>query len=724
MKRIFLPVILLLEILAFGCSGTAGSRTEPCTDECTADASECRDTAVWSCETGAAGCLAWTAGDDCADSGQVCSTGAGSAACVTACTPDCGTEFATRCALTTIQVCTDLGEGCLQWVSGTDCADTGAYCDDATDPAECLPLCVPDCATAGETTCAGTVIRTCSDVGEGCLQWQDGTDCADTVQLCGIEVDEAACYTPCVSTCAPENLQQCAGTMLQTCVDVGEGCLQWQDDTECDPGVCANGLGCVLCQPGSNACDGNTSLTCRADGSGYDETSECDPVMGSACDAGTGLCTGPCAPHVLGRNYIGCDFYPTTTPQHDSYNTAPTHLFAVAVSNTTGAVATVTITRAGSTVSTTTVAANSVQIISLPWIDTLTKGLGPSKVVAQGAYRLRSDQPITVYQYNPLNATTTNDASLLFPVNVWGEAYSVASWAHWSGYPGFYSVIASRDNTTVTLAPSATGGTVQAGGGVAANGTGTVVLNAGDVLQVYTSAGDLTGTLVTSDAPVQVFGGHKCTNIPSNITACDHLEESMFPIDTLAFQYVVAPPIQVPNNALEKAQIVRVIATEANTSVTFNPDLGRNQVLANAGDFIELSMSIDRFVVSADRRILVAQYMVGQSAGYGTSDPSMLLAITPEQWRANYLIHAPVTWVANFVDILALSGTSVTVDGVAVTDWWPIGTTGYVVGHMALSNAGNGNHIIDADAGVGVSVYGVQSAGSYWYPGGLNLLKY
>jgi hypothetical protein len=170
--------------------------------------------------------------------------------------------------------------------------------------------------------------------------------------------------------------------------------------------------------------------------------------------------------------------------------------------------------------------------------------------------------------------------------------------------------------------------------------------------------------------------------------------------------------------------MVRVIATESNTAISFEPDLGLNQILANAGDFIELSLSTQRFVVTGTRRILVAQYMVGQSAGYGTSDPSMVLAVNPEQWRNEYLIHAPVTWTANFVDILALAGTNVSVDGAAVTDWWPIGTTGFVIGHRALSNAGNGNHTIIADQGVGVSVYGVQAAGSYWYPGGLNVLKY
>jgi hypothetical protein len=66
------------------------------------------------------------------------------------------------------------------------------------------------------------------------------------------------------------------------------------------------------------------------------------------------------------------------------------------------------------------------------------------------------------------------------------------------------------------------------------------VLNEGDVLEVFTQAkagtpdtSDLTGTRVTVDKPVQVIGGHKCTNIPHNVTFCDHLEESIPPIETL-----------------------------------------------------------------------------------------------------------------------------------------------------------------------------------------------
>ena len=61
---------------------------------------------------------------------------------------------------------------------------------------------------------------------------------------------------------------------------------------------------------------------------------------------------------------------------------------------------------------------------------------------------------------------------------------------------------------------------------------------------------------------VQIIGGHMCTYVPYDVLACDHLEESMFPIETLAKEYVVAPPVQFPNNNAEKGQIVRVIASE------------------------------------------------------------------------------------------------------------------------------------------------------------------
>jgi hypothetical protein len=124
------------------------------------------------------------------------------------------------------------------------------------------------------------------------------------------------------------------------------------------------------------------------------------------------------------------------------------------------------------------------------------KGTGPSKVVPDGAYRLRSNQPVTVYQYNPLNADVSNDASLMLPVNAWTGDYVVASWPHWAANVPGLLLGDGPDDTTVTLAPSAPGARCRRAAGSTAEGNGVVVLNEGDVLQVMTgNGGDLTGTL-------------------------------------------------------------------------------------------------------------------------------------------------------------------------------------------------------------------------------------
>jgi len=508
----------------------------------------------------------------------------------------------------------------------------------------------------------------------------------------------------------------CDGETSQTCDGMGG----FKDVVACE-NVCIDGVGCKLCVPGVGECMGDKALKCNDQGDGKDEVEACDPVQGVVCDADQGACAGACSAASLGLSYIGCDYYPTVLQQHDSYNGGG-NVFSVAVANTSDKVTKVTITRGANAVATQMVAAKSVQLITLPWVNELTKGQGPSVVVADGAYRLRSDNPVTVYQYNPLAATTTNDASVLLPTNTWTGNYLVAAWPTWSNsYPGFYAVVARQDGTKVTLLPSATGKSIKAGGGVAADGTGVVMLNEGDVLQVMSAANDVTGTIVQADKPVQVFGGHECTNVPLNVAACDHLEESMFPIETLAKEYLIAPMVQTPNEQLDKGQVIRVIASEDATTLVFNPDLPVNKNLAKAGDFVEIPSTAAKFLITADKKILVSQYMVGQNGGYGNGDPAMLLAVNPLQWRKSYLVHAPTSWSANYLDLMAKTGAAVLVDGNAVAAWQPIAQTGYSHAHVKLSNAGNGTHSITADQGVGVAVYGVQNSGSYWYPGGLDL---
>mgnify|MGYP000213906559 CR=1 FL=1 len=547
------------------------------------------------------------------------------------------------------------------------------------------------------------------------------TDSADATTMGVSDSDPPGTSSGAMSTGdapCPDGTILCDGDTKQVCDGMGG-----IKDEEVCAGACVPDVGCTLCFPGATECMGDTVVQCNQAGDGQLPIDTCDPLQGLACDADLGACAGACAG--LGPSYIGCDYYPQSLQNFEGYNNGQ-YQYAVAVSNTSGQVASVTVTRGGNMVAQAQVQPSSVQIIVLPWVPELAAGFGGSTVVVDGSYRLRSDQPVTVYQYNPLTVTVTNDASVLLPVNTWTGNYLVAAWPTWifanMPLPGLYTVTARQDDTTVTLHPSATGKIIKPGGGVAADGSGVVVLGEGDVLAVYSNTnGDVTGTIVEADKPVQVLGGHKCTNVPLNVTACDHLEESMFPIETLAKEYVVAPPVQFPNNNAEKGQIVRVIASEPATTLTFAPDQPGNKFLANAGDFVELPTSTAKYVVSADKKILVSQYMVGQDGGYGASDPAMLLAVNPLQWRKNYLFHAPLNWQANFVDILAPMGAAVTVDGNPVGNWAPIGGSNYQLAHIPLPNNGTGNHSVTGDVGVGIGVYGVLNYGSYWYPGGLDL---
>jgi hypothetical protein len=510
--------------------------------------------------------------------------------------------------------------------------------------------------------------------------------------------------------------------------------------------ICVPSLGCLACAPGSGSCQDDQGTYCLGDGSGF-ATEACDPVQGTTCNPQTGRCEGPCSAQALGKSYIGCEYYPTVTA-----NLVDTKFhFAVAVSNTTSSVATVTVTQGASAVATATVAANSVQVIQLPWQPAL-KGPAsnnnvpfPSSVkVADGAYRLRSTQPVVVYQFNPLEYTTggdctavvsscsySNDASLLLPTNAWTGTYRVAARHHFYVSSGFYAVTASQDDTTVTVAAAPGGGGVKPGiPGISAGGNGQVKLDAGDVIEVVTSGDDsspsspddVTGTLVTADKPVQVIGGHQCTFVPDSVGFCDHLEESMFPYESLANDYIVAAPLIPTGGTTPKVEVVRIVATQPATTLTYDPPQpGAPGSISAAGAWVEIAGTSKSFRISASQPIMVVQYMEGQKAGGNSGDPAMALAVATSQFRKSYLFHAPSNYETSYVNIIARTGVPVSVDGATVSGFTPIGSTGYSVARKSLSNAGTGNHSAASTEGFGISVYGYGKYTSYWYPGGSDL---
>jgi hypothetical protein len=471
-------------------------------------------------------------------------------------------------------------------------------------------------------------------------------------------------------------------------------------------------------------CDGQ-ALTCGA---------------GEACSGETGLCEDPCSPSALGVSYVGCVYFPTVTANVVD----PAFHFAVAVSNLGDKPATVEITKGAASIAKVSVAPGSVETIELPWEDALKGGAddgvpASSALVSAGAYKLVASRPVTVYQYSPIEyslsdgLSQSNDASLLLPVNAWTGNYRVVSRQHWfrpnnlgSSYAGFFAVVASEDNTTVSLAAGPDSGFIAGSiAGLSTKGAGTVTLQQGDVLQLTTSdefsANDLTGMLVAADRPVQVIGGHQCTFVPATIGFCDHLEESMFPLETLATEYVVTAPL-IPNGDVPKAQIIRIVATHAGTKLTYDPPQpGAPTGVFLAGGLVDMAPTVSSFRLTSNYPIIVAQLMQGQQAGGDSGDPAMALAVATYQYRSDYLFHAPTNYEKNFVNITAPAGAAVVLDGVPVGGFTAIGAGDYAEARVQLQNLNGGNHSVTSDERVGISVYGYGQFTSYWYPGGLDL---
>ncbi len=543
---------------------------------------------------------------------------------------------------------------------------------------------------------------------------------------CGAEIggNEIDAQPPCVT-----GATQCTGSEFETCTNGA-----WTTTETCS-GVCSNALGCVVCEPNTGTCSGDTATTCKADGSGYEDVL-CDSELGVSCVDGS--CQGACAPQTLGNSYIGCEYFPTVTAQLVSTSFS----YSIVVSNTSSQPANITISGGalGAPLSL-VVAPQEVKVQDLPWVPQLkmcnNTGVNgcttpdPFVVnqVASGSYHLKSTQPVTVYQFSPKdyangsNFSYTNDASLLLPSNAMTGSYIVAGYPFVGAnlnFPGFVAVTATRDNTMVTI--NAKGGST----GTPAFPVGIptiVVLQQGDVVQIPNTSGDLTGSSIEANQPVQVIAGHYCTNIPINVFACDHVEESMFPVETLSTDYLITAPAvpAIPNG---KEQVIRIVATEANTTLSFEPALpGAATTIANAGDFIEIARQTGDYKVSSDKKILVAQFMEGQDAGGGIGDPSMTLSVAIDQYRESYLFHAPTNYVTNYVNVTAANGATVMLDGTAIDSWTPIGSSGFSVARVILSNgaANDGNHSASSSTPFGISVYGYGDYTSYWYPGGLNL---
>ncbi|HEX4512856.1 MAG TPA: IgGFc-binding protein [Polyangiaceae bacterium] len=551
--------------------------------------------------------------------------------------------------------------------------------------------------------------------------------------------------------CSPDEIL-CNGNVAEICKN---GNLSTQTCTNGQ--VCADGYGCVTCVPGSGTCNGSTASLCNSLGTGY-TTSTCDSQLGLSCQAG--VCVGDCSN--IGQSYIGCDYYSVT--MLSNWLDQSTFSFAVSVANTTTKSATVTITGPHTvTGNPFTVNAGSVASIVLPWEAPISCGTGPCNVpggqplapttaiTTGGAYHIKSTEPITVYQFNPRDYQVggsfsySNDASLLIPVNALTGNYYVATYPSFYTLPGLIDIVGTQANTSVTVSPSVN---IVAGGGLTATG-GTVTLNAGDVLQITnptpgtaTYGTDMSGSLVSATAPVEVFGGQACVYIPAAAAYCDHIEEVMFPTETLGSDYLVVPPnVTGITSGRKPSNFIRIVGTKASTTLTYAPApnviSGTASTTVGAGGVVVFETDTPIRVTSTNP-VIVSMYMEGSTTYSATNyvqtgDPSQTVAVPTAQFRNSYPFTAPSTYNINWATVVAPTGNSVTIDSTTIpaSSFTAIGTSNYGYYHYKICDNGgsptctssSSNHTASSAGVFGIQVYGYGSYTSYWYPGGLNLTR-
>ncbi|MBM4346079.1 MAG: DUF4215 domain-containing protein [Deltaproteobacteria bacterium] len=230
---------------------------------------------------------------DCAVKGQLCLAGA----CVAkSCEPG-----SALCADTkTVAQCSADGSG---YVKTACAADKG--CANGQ--------CVPKVCKPGEDVCNGNLVMHCNPAGTALTQT---SDCAATGKVCS----NGACATA-TQVCTP-GAKSCAGLTFKTCKAEGTGWVETlcDDGNVCTSETCDVQLGCgkvpvadgsqcgsgqvckagvcsaaAACATGAKKCAGAKLLTCKADGSGWDE---------SACNDGN-PCTADGCSETEGCNVVG-----------------------------------------------------------------------------------------------------------------------------------------------------------------------------------------------------------------------------------------------------------------------------------------------------------------------------------------------------------------------------------------------------------------------------------
>lgn len=396
---------------------------------------------------------------------------------------------------------------------------------------------------------------------------------------------------------------------------------------------------------------------------------------------------------------------------------------------------------------------SSVKPLTTEWpISTFTNGLSMG-----AAFRLVTSAPVTASTIYPFGGAKSfvPSATLLLPVAGWGKQHVlVGAWERLpagdgapTSVPGV-QIVAAEDDTEIAIRPKVDIKDGELGGDVlrgASKGTlTTYVLARGQSLQIM-QLEDPTGSVIESNKPTSVFGGHECMMIPSDVCCCDADQQQLPALEQWGHEYVVVGSRPRAGLALESSPY-RIVAAFDGTELYYDPaPPGGAPRTMGAGD-VATFWTAEPFVVrsqDAEHPVYVAQYMTGANLAGTQGDPEFVNVVPAGQYLTSYAFYADPTFAETSLVVVRqkrgdhFEGVTLECAGGDVPDFRPVGTDGrFEYAYVDLTRGaqpvsvlpggppcGHGLTRLRSNGSFSATLWGWDSYSSYAYPGGMGQRK-
>lgn len=372
------------------------------------------------------------------------------------------------------------------------------------------------------------------------------------------------------------------------------------------------------------------------------------------------------------------------------------------------------------------------------------------------AFHLKADSPVAAYSIFPYGGASSQypTATLLLPVSSWDKSYIAVSTGKFGDSNSAsldrrtLQIIANDDDTKVSMSPT---NDIAEGEGVSAGVTGETVtwsLARGQVLQI-TQRSTTTGSPISSNKPIGVFGGSPCAFLPASVPYCDLTQQQIAPFAQWGTEYALVPyrPRTETVTGISREMVPwSFVGSVDGTVLTYDPvkPPGAPDTLA-AGQMV--SFMTDTFVTvkSQDKKhpFHAAVYMTGATFGGGapgggktTGDPDFVNVAPSDQFLDHYVFFTDYTFPDTSLTIVRRKTPAgfrpVTLECAGeISGFAPVGTSGeyefawvrltsgFVPQKFAKGECGYGRQSAESDGPFSVTVWGTAKDASYGYAGGV-----